>query len=123
MYLDGGVLHLHKVHFYLNGGVEVQSSGAVPLKLLSEDAVVELAAVLVGQQQVDVEVGRAPVGEGTVVVTTTVIAASVVAASVITTFCATSVGGPVADLEIIASLTPGWSCGLRSRLRNHRPWA
>jgi hypothetical protein len=51
--------------FYLDGGVEVQSSGAVPLHLLSEDAVVELGAVGVRQQLVHVEVGRAAVGERT----------------------------------------------------------
>jgi hypothetical protein len=104
----------------------VQSSGAVPLHLLSEDAVVELAAVLVRQQLVDVEIGRAPVGEGTTVITTavitssvitaSVIAASVITASVITTFCATSVLGPVTDLKYYYHLSSTQKMSINNRL-------
>jgi hypothetical protein len=49
---------------YLDSRVEVQSIWTVPLNLLAEDAVVEFSAVLMRQELVDVEVGRAAVGEG-----------------------------------------------------------
>jgi hypothetical protein len=99
----------------------VQSSGAVPLHLLSEDAVVELAAVLVRQQLVDVEIGRAPVGEGTTVITTavitsSVITASVITASVITTFYATSFVRPVTDLKYYYHLSSTQKMSINNRL-------